>query len=80
VSFRVADGAMKLDAARALVHAAARTVDAEGATGRSRRLVSEAKRFATEACWEIVNHAMQILGASVTRVSTRSSASSAMPG
>ena len=62
VSFRVADGAMKLDAARALVYAAARTVDAEGATGRSRRLVSEAKRFATEACWEIVNHAMQILG------------------
>lgn len=62
VSFRVADSVVKLDAARALVYAAARTVDAEGSTGRSRRLVSEAKRFATEACWEVVNNAMQVLG------------------
>jgi alkylation response protein AidB-like acyl-CoA dehydrogenase len=62
VSFRVADSVMKLDAARALVHVAARTVDEEGSTGRSRRLVSEAKRFATEACWEVVNDAMQVLG------------------
>lgn len=62
VSFRVADSVTKLDAARALVLAAARTVDTEGSTGRSRRLVSEAKRFATEACWEVVNDAMQILG------------------
>ncbi len=62
VSFRIADSVVKLDAARALVHAAARTVDAEGSTGHSRRLVSEAKRFSTESCWEIVNHAMQVLG------------------
>jgi acyl-CoA dehydrogenase len=27
-----------------------------------RRLVSEAKRFATEAAWEVVNNAMQIMG------------------
>lgn len=62
VSFRVADSVMKLDAARGLVYAAARTVDHEGSTGRSRRLVSEAKRFATEACWEVINDAMQVLG------------------
>ena len=27
-----------------------------------RRLVSEAKRFATEAAWDVVNNAMQIMG------------------
>ncbi len=27
-----------------------------------RRIVSEAKRFATEAGWNVVNHAMQIMG------------------
>ena len=27
-----------------------------------RRLVSEAKKFATESAWTVINHAMQILG------------------
>jgi hypothetical protein len=30
--------------------------------GRCRRLVSEAKKFATDTAWQVVNHAMQILG------------------
>ncbi len=30
--------------------------------GRARRMVSEAKKFATDAAWDIVNHAMQIMG------------------
>ncbi len=59
VSFRIADSIAALDAARALTHAAARTVDA-GHDGR--RLVSEAKKVATETAWEVVNHAMQVLG------------------
>ena len=29
---------------------------------RVRRLVSEAKKFATESAWQIVNNAMQIMG------------------
>jgi len=33
-----------------------------GSTGYSRRLVSEAKKFATEAAWEIINNAMQVVG------------------
>ncbi|AKG92227.1 Acyl-CoA dehydrogenase [Geoglobus ahangari] len=65
VSFRVAESVAKLDAARALVYTAARAVD-EYDAGKSqmdpRRLVSEAKYLATEFGWEIVNHAMQILG------------------
>ncbi len=62
VSFRIADSITKLDAASTLVYGAAVTVDAMGSTGYSRRLVSEAKRFATEAAWEIINNAMQVVG------------------
>jgi hypothetical protein len=62
VSFKVAESVTLLDAARGLVHGAARSVDAGDEAGRSRRLVSEAKTFATDAAWQVVNHAMQILG------------------
>ncbi len=62
VSFKVADSITLLDAARGLVHGAARSVDAGDDAARSRRLVSEAKKFATDATWQVVNHSMQILG------------------
>jgi len=62
VSFKVADAITLLDAARGLVYGAARSVDAGDDPRRSRRLVSEAKKFATDAAWQVVNHAMQILG------------------
>lgn len=60
VSFNVAESIMQLDAARALTYMAAQAVDA-GAPN-SRRLVSEAKRFATETAWNVVNNAMQVMG------------------
>ncbi len=59
VSFMLADSVASLDAARALVFAAARLVDS-GADGR--RLVSEAKKVGTEAAWQAINNAMQIMG------------------
>jgi len=59
VSFMIADAMTRLDAARGLVFGAARTVD-RGMPHR--RLVSEAKKFATEAAWSIVNTAMQVMG------------------
>jgi len=62
VSFKVAESVTKLDAARALNVAAARAVDAGLDPGKVRRLVSEAKKLSTETAWEVVNHAMQILG------------------
>lgn len=65
VNFMVAEALTKLDAARALVYNAARAVDLYD-QGKStldpRRLVSEAKLFATEMAWDVVNKAMQILG------------------
>lgn len=62
VSFKIADSITMLDAARGLVYSAARCIDAGDNQNRSRRLVSEAKKFATEAAWEVVNNSMQILG------------------
>ena len=60
VQFMVADAVTKLDAARALVYMAARAADT--AAPNVRRIVSEAKRFATDSAWEIANKAMQIMG------------------
>jgi acyl-CoA dehydrogenase len=62
VSFKIADSITQLDAARMLVYGAARAVDAGDDPGRCRRLVSEAKKFATDTAWQVVNEAMQILG------------------
>ena len=59
VSFVVADSVSTLDAARALVYAAARLADSGG---DSRRLVSEAKKVGTDAAWKVINNAMQIIG------------------
>ncbi len=60
VSFKVAEAITKLDAARALCHAAAKAVDKDAPS--MRRMVSEAKKFATETCWDVCNLAMQIVG------------------
>ena len=74
VSFKVADSITLLDAASSLVYATAHTVDSgappsfppkvggDERGGYARRMVSEAKKFATDAAWEIVNYAMQIMG------------------
>ncbi len=60
VNFMVADAITQLDAARALVYMAAKAVDTNAPNAR--RLVSEAKKFATDAAWEVANKAMQIMG------------------
>jgi len=62
VSFKVADSITLLDAARGLIHATAHAADTDTDAARVRRLVSESKKFATEAGWQVVNHAMQIMG------------------
>jgi acyl-CoA dehydrogenase len=62
VSFKIADSITRLDAASGLVYGAAVAVDRYGCTGYTRRLVSEAKKCATDTAWKIVNDAMQILG------------------
>jgi alkylation response protein AidB-like acyl-CoA dehydrogenase len=62
VNFKIAESITTYDAARAIVYIAARAIDAGDNPRRVRRLVSEAKKFATEAAWKIVDHSMQIMG------------------
>jgi len=62
VSFKVADAVTLLDAARGLIYGTAYAADNDRDTARVRRMVSESKKFATEAGWQVVNYAMQIMG------------------
>ena len=62
VSFKVADSITMLDAASGLVQGAAMTVDRGLDRRQARRMVSEAKKFATEVAWQVINHSMQIMG------------------
>jgi alkylation response protein AidB-like acyl-CoA dehydrogenase len=56
----ISDALTRLDAARSLVYMAAKAVDVNAPNAR--RLVSEAKKFATDTGWQVANHAMQIMG------------------
>ena len=60
VSFMVAEAQTQLDCARAMIYQAARAADA-GAPNL-RRIVSETKKYVTEAGWNVSNLAMQITG------------------
>lgn len=60
VSFKAADAIAQLDSARALTIAAGKAVDEGMPTAR--RLVSEAKKVATDAAWNIINLSMQMVG------------------
>jgi acyl-CoA dehydrogenase len=62
VSFKIAESLTRLDAARALVYETAHIIDTVGNSGYVRRRVSEAKKFATDTAWAVVNDAMQIMG------------------
>jgi len=62
VSFQIAEAAILLDAARAMVYATSRAVDAGADQATIRRLVSETKKFVTEACQRAAHKAMQVMG------------------
>jgi len=62
VSFQVAEAVTLLDAARAMVYATAKAVDEGVDMHRIRRMVSQTKKFVTEACQKVVHNAMQVMG------------------
>jgi len=64
VSFKLAESVTLLDAARSLIYTTARHIDANTGLGGGviRRMVSQAKKFATETAWDVINHSMQIMG------------------
>ena len=55
-----ADMSTKVEAARQLVHAAARSIDA--GAGNTSKLAAQAKLFATDVAMEVTTNAVQILG------------------
>jgi len=60
VNSMLAKGATLMDASAGIVFQAALAADTDDP--RLRRIVSEAKRFATDSMWEVSNLAMQMLG------------------
>lgn len=62
VSFQVAEAAMLLDACRSMIYTTCRAVDGEVAPARIRRMVSESKKFVTEACQSVAEKSMQVMG------------------
>ena len=62
VSFHVAEAAMLLDAARSMIYATSRAVDAKEDMNLIRRMVSETKKFVTESCQKAAKNAMQVMG------------------
>jgi alkylation response protein AidB-like acyl-CoA dehydrogenase len=62
VSFQVAEAVTLLDAARSMIYTTARAVDAGIDAKEIRRLVSESKKFVTEACQKAAHNAMQVMG------------------
>jgi len=62
VSFQVAEAATLLDVSRSMVYTTARAVDAGVEQNRTRRLISETKKFVTESCQKVVHNAMQVMG------------------
>jgi butyryl-CoA dehydrogenase len=57
----LADMATRVEAARQLVHAAARAIDAK-AGGNTSKLAAQAKLFATDVAMEVTTNAVQLLG------------------
>ncbi len=63
VGFKVADSVMLMDASRSMVYSTALAVDSgKTSSGRIRRMVSQSKKFVTEAAWDIANSCMQVMG------------------
>ncbi|MFZ5571636.1 MAG: acyl-CoA dehydrogenase family protein [Thermodesulfobacteriota bacterium] len=62
VSFQISEAAMLLDACRSMIYTTCRAVEAGIDPDRVRRMISEAKKFVTEACQKAANNAMQVMG------------------
>jgi len=60
LQFKLADMATDLDAARLMVHRAAASLDA--GSPEATKHCAMAKRFATDACWQVCDAALQLHG------------------
>ena len=51
-----------MDACRSMIYTTCRAVEADIDASRVRRMISEAKKFVTEACQKVAANAMQVMG------------------
>jgi alkylation response protein AidB-like acyl-CoA dehydrogenase len=62
VSFHIADILTLIDSSRGILQLASEALDTNQDPSFCRRMVSEAKRFCTEKCYEAISKSMQVLG------------------
>ncbi len=62
VSFQIAEATMLLDACRAMIYTTARAADENKDPNYIRRMISQSKKFAAEACQKVAQNAMQVMG------------------
>jgi butyryl-CoA dehydrogenase len=62
VNFQVAEAAMLLDACRSIIYTTSCAVDQKADPNTVRRMVSESKKFVTEACQKVAHNSMQVMG------------------
>lgn len=62
VNFQIAESAMLLDVCRSIIYTTARAVDCQADSNVVRRMVSESKKFVTEACQKVAHNSMQVMG------------------
>lgn len=63
VGFNVADCVILLDSARSMVYSTCLAIDSgKVSPGRVRRMISQSKKFVTEAAWDVANKSMQVMG------------------
>ncbi len=63
VGFNVADCVTLLDLSRSLVYSTCLAIDSGKASpGRIRRMISQSKKVASEAAWDVANKCMQVVG------------------
>ncbi len=63
VGFNVADCVSLLDTSRSLVYSTCLAIDSGNTDpGRIRRMISQSKKYTSEAAWEVANKCMQVVG------------------
>ena len=63
VGFNVAECVSLLDTSRSLVYSTCLAIDSGNVDpGRIRRMISQSKKFTSEAAWEVANKCMQVVG------------------
>ncbi len=62
VSFQLAEATTLLDACRSMIYTTSHAIDVARDAPLTRRMISESKKFVSEACQKVVHNSMQVMG------------------